>query len=93
MFTVSPPDAAARRHSCHVAYDVFRVLNPVQPFHSEFPLWSRGLVWFEEYLLPERGDLLVEWFASDAPVRGHPVASNMECRQSPSCMSHKPLQD
>ena len=41
----------------------------VQPVHSEFLLWSTGLVWLEEYLFTERGNLLIEWLASDAVVR------------------------
>ena len=65
----------------------------VPALHSKILLWSRGLLCFEEHLFAERGDLLSEWFAADALVRCDPVASDMECRQRPSRMSHKPLQD
>ena len=33
----------------------------VRPLHNEFLLWSGGLVWCEEYLFAERGDLMFEW--------------------------------
>ena len=75
---VSSPYAAARRHCCVNAHDVFsrpRVETEpatVQPVHSEFLLWPRSLVWLEEYLFTERG---------------------MERRQCSSCMSYKPFQD
>ena len=50
----------------------------IQPLHSEFLLWSRGLVWFEGYLLAERSNLLFGWIASDTLVRRHTVASDTE---------------
>ena len=37
--------------------------------------------------------MLFEWFASDAVVGRHSVASDMEGRQCPSCVSYMPLQD
>ena len=80
-----------------VAHDVFarpRVESEpatVQPVHTRLLLSSRGLVWLEEYLLTERGILLLEWCASGALVRCHPAASNVERRQSPCCMPYKPL--
>ena len=48
---------------------------------------------FEEYLLAECRDLLFERFASDTLVRGHSVASDMESRHWPSCVSHKQLRN
>ena len=72
--------SAARRHCCLDAHDVFPCTcaesepATVKPFHSEFLRWS---VWFEEYLSAERGDLLVERFASDALERCHTVATDM----------------
>ena len=52
-FFVSPSNAAARHHCCTVAHDVFTCSRveaepaTVQPVHSEFTMWSRGLVWLE----------------------------------------------
>ena len=44
-------------------------------------------------LLTERWNLLIEWFTSDALVCCPSVTANVECRQSPYCMTYKPLQD
>ena len=53
---------------------------------------ARSLVWLEKYLFTERGNLVTEWFASDALVHCRPVAANKERRQCPWCMSYKRLQ-
>ena len=93
FFFVSSPNAAARQHCCVVAHDVStrsRVETEpatVQSDHSEFLLWSRGLVWFEQDLCTERCILLIEWFASDTLVSCHTVTANVERRQCPWCMS------
>ena len=50
----------------------------VQPVHSEFLLWPQSLVWLEEDLFVERGNLLIECFASDAVVSCHTATANME---------------
>ena len=50
-------------------------------------------MWFEQDLLTKRCKLLVEWFPSNALVCCLPVTANVECRQSPCCMTYKPLQD
>ena len=83
FFFVSSPNAAARHHRI-VAHDVFsrsRVETEpatVRPVHSEFLLWSSGLVWLEQDLLTERCDLLIdEWFPSDALMSCHTVARGM----------------
>ena len=63
----------------------------VQPVHSVFLQWSRGLVWLELVLFIECCNLLIEWFASDTLVSCHTV--NMERRQCPRRMSFQPFQD
>ena len=81
-----PLGHASGRLSCPVARDVFSCTRveseptTVQPRDEECLLWSRSRVWFEEYRCAERGDLLFEQFASDALLRCHPVASDMDCR-------------
>ena len=99
LFFVSLLDAAARHHRCNVAHEVFarpRVETEpatVQPVHSEFLLWSRGLVWLELDLFTACCNLLIEWFASHTLVSCRTVAANMERRQCPCRMSCKPSQD
>ena len=83
FFFVSLPDATARHHCCSAAHDVFsrpRVETEpatVQPVHSEFLLWSRGLVWLEQDLFTECCNLLIEWFAFDALVSRHNITTNV----------------
>ena len=86
FFFVLPLDATRCRFVAHDVFHCARVeseATTVQPLHDELQLWSRGLVWFEECLLSERSDLLLERL-----VRRHAVASNMEGRQCPCCMSY-----
>ena len=65
-----------------------RVLNPSQQpsnhFTASFCCGPEVLCGLIEYLLAERGDLLVERFASDALERCHTVTTDMECRQCPA---------
>ena len=98
FFFVALLNAAARHHCYIVAHDVSH--RPcvetesvtVQPFHGEFLLCSRRLVWLELYLLTECCNLLIDWFAADTLVSRHTVTANMERRQCPCCMSYKPFQ-
>ena len=50
----------------------------VQPFHGEFLLCSRRLVWLELDLLTECCNLLIDWFAADTLVSRHTVTANMD---------------
>ena len=78
-----------------VAHDVFscpRVATKpttLQTVHSEYLQRSCSLVCFEEDLLSEWYNLLLESPALDAFMSCHAVAADVARRQRPCCISHK----